>query len=156
MTSSYRLRIYLSLLWALLSLAVLAAFSAPLLLNDIDFPYWPTLITFILVFMVAVRYIFFLRHSWLGTRQYLKVAMVFLGIWGIFLLINAIHDFRVFADETGMESVMGHLPDADYTALSQFTHNSVLFFGVAAVIATAVLIFRLIISVWRWHNHRQI
>jgi hypothetical protein len=156
MATSSRLRIYLNLLWALLSLAVLGAFSAPLLLNDIHFPFWPTLIVFILVFMVAVRYIFFLRHSWLGTRQFLKTGLIILGIWGIFLLINALHDFRVYADETGLESIMGHLPDAEYTALSQFTRNTVIFFGVASVIATGILMLRLIISVWRWHNHRQV
>lgn len=152
MASSTRLRLYLNLLWALLTLAVAAAFSAPLWVNDIDFPFWPTLLVFIAVFMVAVRYIFFLRHSWLASRQYVKAGLVIVCIWAMFLLVDALHDFRVYADDTGLQTVMGHLPDAEYTALSQFTRNAVVFFGVASVIATGILLLRLIVSIWRWHN----
>lgn len=153
MASSSRLRLYLNLLWVLLTLAVVAAFSAPLWLNDIEFPFLTSLVAFIVVFMVAVRYIFFLRHSWLASRQYVKAGLVIVCIWGVFLLVNALHDFRTYADDTGLESVMGHLPDVEYTALSQFTRNAVVFFGVASVIATGVLLIRLVISIWRWHNH---
>lgn len=150
--SSTALRVRFALVWSLLMLGVLGAFSAPLLLNGIDFPFWTHHIVFIVVFLSAVRYIFFLRHSWLADKQALKVAIFFLCLWGGFLLANAVYDFRTYADETGLESFLAHLPNAEQTPLLTFIVNEMLFFGTASVISVAVLGLRMIHSVWRFRN----
>lgn len=153
--SSGNLRLRLTLLWALFTIVVLAAFSAPMLIHEIQFPFWTYHILFIVIFLTAVRYIFFLRHSFLASRQILKIALFFICIWGTFLLVNALYDFRGYADETGLQTFLGHLPDVDYTALSKFILTEMVFFGTASIIATITLAIRLIISVWRWHNFQQ-
>lgn len=151
-TSTFALRLRFTLMWILLTLAVLGAFSAPLLLNGVEFPFWSSHILFILVFLTAVRYIFFLRHSWLADKQAVKVAIFFLCLWGGFLLANAVYDFRAYADETGLESFLAHLSNAEQTPLLTFIVNEMLFFGTASVISVAVLGLRMIHSVWRFRN----
>ncbi len=155
MPSTGQLQLRLTLLWGVLTLVVLAAFSAPILLNKIDFPFWVAHCTFIVVFLAAMRYIFFLRYSFLASRQILKIALFFICIWGIFLLVNEVYAIRTYADETGFETFLGHLPNVDFSALSQFILTEMVFFGTASVIATVILAIRLVVSVWRWHNFKK-
>jgi hypothetical protein len=155
MSTTSHLRLRLTLLWGLLTVVVLGAFSAPMLLNDIDFPFWVVHCTFIVVFLTAVRYIFFLRHSFLASRQIMKIALFFICIWGVFLLVNEVYGIRTYADETGFETFLGHLPNADYSALSEFILTEMVFFGTASIISTTILAIRLILSVWRWHNFKK-
>ena len=145
----------ITLLWILLTAVIWGTFSAPILLNQVEFPFWLTHSVFILVFMGCIRYLFFLRHSWLVRQQYLKVAIVFLAIWGVFYLVDSLHDFQVFTDEDGLETFLGHLPNADYTRLRNFIKSEMIFFGTGSIIALAILAIRMIISVWRWHNLKK-
>lgn len=155
MTRPATLKILFAAVWVLLTAIVMAAFSAPILWNDIDFPFWTSHLVFIGTFMMSVRYLFFLRHTFLASRQILKVALVFVCLWGGFLLVDALHDFRLYADETGLQTFMGHLPDSDYTSLHGFVMTEMIFFGVGSVISVFLLAIRLIISIWRWHNLRR-
>lgn len=143
-------------MWIFLTAVVLAVVGLPLWTAEIDFPFWGKLITFVLVLMIGIRYTFFLRHSWLASQQWIKVGLFVVGIWGTFLLINEIHDFRVFADEVGLETLLGHLPEAKHQRMYGYIHAVMLFFGIASVIATVVLMLRLLISVWRWHNFKKV
>ena len=145
----------LTLLWGVLIAVVVAACSAPIVLNQVDFPFWFPHFAFIVLFLGATRYIFFLRHSWLARQQIVKVALVFLSFWAIFWLVSELHAFQVFADEIGVETLLTHLPAVDVPPLNRFILTEMVFFGVGAIIAMGVLVIRLIISVWRWHNLRR-
>ncbi|MBK7342675.1 MAG: hypothetical protein IPJ06_05890 [Saprospiraceae bacterium] len=145
----------ITLIWLFLTLVILGAFSAPMLLNEVRFPFWWAHSLFIVVFLFAIRYLFFLRHSWLASRQIIKIALFFLCIWGVFYLVDTMHDFQVFADEDGLDTFLGHLPNADYSSLSRFIKSEMIFFGTGSIIAMSILAIRLVISVWRWHNLRK-
>lgn len=142
----------LTLIWLLLIAIILGAFSAPILINEIDFPFWWAHCLFIVVFLLAIRYLFFLRHSWLASQQIVKTAMFFFCIWGVFYLVDTMHDFQLYADEDGLETFLGHLPNAENSSLGQFIKSEMIFFGTGSVIAVSFLAIRLVISVWRWHN----
>lgn len=141
-----------TLIWLLLTAIVLGAFSAPMLMNKVDFPFWWAHCLFIVVFLFAIRYLFFLRHSFLASRQIVKIALFFFCIWGVFYLVDTMHDFQLFTDEDGLETFLGHLPNADNTSLGQFIKTEMIFFGTGSILAVAILAIRLVISVWRWHN----
>ncbi len=142
----------ITLIWLLMIALILGAFSAPILLNDVDFPFWWAHSLFIVVFLLAIRYLFFLRHSWLASQQIIKIALFFLCIWGVFYLVDTMHDFQLFADEDGMATFLGHLPNADNTSLSKFIKSEMIFFGTGSILAVSILAIRLVISVWSWHN----
>ncbi|MCF8237913.1 MAG: hypothetical protein K9I85_07130 [Saprospiraceae bacterium] len=145
----------ITLLWLVLTAFILVAFSAPILLNDVEFPFWGSHCLFIVVFMFSIRYLFFLRHSWLASKQIAKIALFFLCIWGAFYLVDHIHDFQIFTDEDGLNTFLKHLSNAEYTSLERFIKAEMIFFGTGSVIAVIFLAFRLVISVWRWHNLRK-
>lgn len=145
----------ITLLWLILTAIVLAAFSAPILLNEVDFPFWWSHCLFIVVFMFAIRYLFFLRHSWLASRQIVKIALFFLCFWGVFYLIDLIHEFQTFTDDDGLNVFLEHLSNAEYSSLSRFIKSEMIFFGTGSVIALGFLAIRFVISVWRWHNLRK-
>lgn len=145
----------ITLLWVILTAFVLVAFSAPILINEVAFPFWWSHCLFIVVFMFAIRYLFLLRHSWLASKQIIKIALFFLCIWGTFYLVDQIHGFQIFADEDGLNSVLDHLSNAEYSSLSRFIKAEMIFFGTGSVIAVVFLAIRLVISVWRWHNLRK-
>ncbi|MEZ5030923.1 MAG: hypothetical protein R2787_05965 [Saprospiraceae bacterium] len=77
------------------------------------------------------------------------------GHLGVFYLVDSLHDFQVFTDEDGLETFLGHLPNADYASLRNFISSEMIFFGTGSIIALAILAIRMIISVWRWHNLKK-
>jgi hypothetical protein len=145
-----------NLLWLFVTALVLAGFSLPILMVDFEFEMWIEHIVFIVTFMVAFRYIFFLRHSWIAHLQYVKISIFFLCLWGTFLLIDAFFDFRTYIDEDGLQSALIELPHVDQDSLSRFITQEMLFFGIGSIISTIMLGLRMIHSVWRWHNYKQV
>lgn len=152
----FKLRIQFFLLWSVLITVTWMAFSAPIVLHRIDFPYWVQHSAFIVIFLLCIRYVFFLRHSFLASSQIAKVVCFFLCIWGTFILIHQVNDFKTDYDDTGLQSFLGHLSDTDYKWMRNFIRKEMIFFGVASIISTVILGFRMILGIWRWHNHGNV
>ena len=70
----------------------------------------------------------------------------------IFYLIQDLNYFQTFLDERGGEAVVGNLPYKKVETLSRYAKSEQTFFGVGAVVASGLLFFRLMISIWRYHN----
>jgi hypothetical protein len=149
-------RILFELLWFCLVAGLLTMIALPIWMAEIPFPFWGKLLVFVLLLLTATRYTFFLRHSWIASKQWIKAGLFVVGIWGVFLLINALHDFRVFVDEVGLETILDHLPEPDHQRMYRYINSVMMFFGVASILSTLMLMIRLLISVWRWHNYKTV
>lgn len=152
--TSTALRIELA--WLLFTLLCFGVIAAPIFLKAPSFPFYWTNLLFVAVFITASRYIFFLPGTFLARRQLLKISFIFLSIPFIFFLVSQIHNFQTFLDEQGQQSLVGDLPLPEETQMSGYIQAEMLLFGVGSVIAMGLFAFRMLLSVWRVHNHKAV
>lgn len=142
----------MELLWWLITALVLAAVLLPIYFNIGNFPFYTLNIVVIVTFITIGRYLFLLPYTFLARRETLKIIIVFLCIPLTFYLIQELNNFQTFIDEQGVERLVGKRPADTQMEWVYFIQNEILLFGVGAVIATVILPFRLILSVWRGRN----
>ena len=152
--NSIALRIELA--WLLFTLLFFGVIAAPIYLKVPSFPFYWTNLLFVAVFITATRNIFFLSGTFLARRQLLKIAFIFLTIPFIFFLVSQVHLFQTFLDEQGPQSLVGDLSLTEETQMSGYIQTEMLLFGVGSVIAMGLFAFRMLLSVWRVHNHKTV
>jgi dipeptide/tripeptide permease len=142
----------LELFWWLITGLVLAAVLLPIYFNIGNFPFYRLNIVVIICFITLGRYIFLLPYTFIARREVWKIVIVFLCIPLVFYLVQELNYFQTFIDERGVESLVGKRPADKQMQWVYFIQNEILLFGVGAVIATVIMPFRLILSVWRGRN----
>ncbi len=152
MEKKAQLELYFWLFTAVLAAGVLL----PILTRLPDYPFLFVNIIYIIVAVTMTRYIFLLEHTFLAYRQRLKVVVFFLFIPLVFYLIQELNYFQTFLDEEGQEAIVGRLPFDQRGSMLTYIRSEIILFGVAAVISTIVLGFRLLISVWRLRNRGKV
>lgn len=128
----------------------------PLTNKQIDYLFFVENVVFIFTFVLATRYLFFLKFSFLAKQQEIKVGLFFLFIPFIFYLFSSLHGFRTFLEEEGMYYPMRNLPALKAKELGNYMYNEMVFFGSGAIVASIILPFRLIISVWTLKNRGRV
>ncbi|MBK8563234.1 MAG: hypothetical protein IPN76_07780 [Saprospiraceae bacterium] len=141
------------LFWWITTLVVLVAVLWPIYSINVRFPFLIPNAVFILVFMTFTRYIFLLKQTPIRYAQWAKVVVFLACIPLVVYLVQEIHAFQVFADETGIQSLFQRLSDIEQSRMVEFTKTEMTFFGVGSIIATVLMPFRMLISFWRTHNH---
>lgn len=142
----------LELVWWLFT-AVLVIFVMYPIYNEIpDYPFWIENCVAIVLFITCARHIFFLKFSLFAYIQPLKVVLAIAMIPLIFVLVNQFNFFQTYLDENGILSFLGHLTPSRIDSMDRYIRNEMGFFSVGAIISSAILAFRLIISVWRVRN----
>ncbi len=139
--------------WLLITLLIFSAVLWPIYSRNPQFPFLYANAAFILVFITFTRYIFLLKQTPLRYAQWAKVVVFLVCIPLVFYLIQEMHAFQVFADETGVQSLFMNLTDKDQSKMIEYTKTEMTFFGVGSIIATVIMPFRMLISFWRTHNH---
>lgn len=137
--------------WIFIALIV-AVVQLPIYLAEAPYPFYLTNTIYVTVFLLAVRYLFFLRFSFLAYRQILKIALIFLTIPLVFHLSSELNHFQTTVDEEGKEAFVGALPYGKGDSLFRYIYNEMLLFGTGSIISSILLAFRLLISIWRVHN----
>lgn len=152
MEKKQKLLIGLEVFWWLITAVLVVIILAPIRKEAIDFPFYLMNIIFIVVFITFSRHLFLLKHTFLARRQVWKM-IIMVGILPlIFYLVQEVNYFQTFFDEQGGEAIVGALRMERVEKLSAYVKSELLFFGVGAVIASVVLFFRLMMSIWRYHN----
>lgn len=142
----------LELVWWLFT-AVLVVFVMYPIYNEIPvYPFWIENCIAIVVFITSARHIFFLRFTPIAYIQPLKVVLAIAMIPLIFVLVSQFNFFQTYLDENGILSFLGHLSTGRIDSMDRYIRNEMGFFSVGAVISSAILAIRLIISVWRVRN----
>lgn len=156
MTTFPKWRIYFELAWWSFTVLVLAAIILPILARIPDYPFLTGNILFIVATLLFFRWIFLLRFSWFATSKWIKLIILFLALPFIIVLLDYFTVFQRYIDDYGLQTFMGHLPYSEYKSLASFIRFEMLFFGVASIISTILLAFRMIISIWRYRNRGKV
>lgn len=106
----------------------------------------------VVAFLTVTRYIFLLPQTFLSKIEWLKGAVILFAPVLIFLLIQEINRFQTFLDESEWVKVISGGAAAQKPGLSKYIYTEMLFFGVAGVMATLLLPFRMVVSIWRVRN----
>ncbi len=152
MNKQTSLTLRLELIWWLVTIVILAAVLFPIYNSNANYPFWIINIVFIVTFITLARYLFLLKHTFLGRLQWAKVIVLFLCIPLIIFLIREIHSFRVYIDEVGLDDIFAHLTLKNQVAMVNYVRSEMLLFGVGAVVTTILIPFRMLISFWRTYN----
>lgn len=149
-------RIQLELYFWLFTALIAAAVLLPIVTRLPDYPFLLTNIVFVLVAVTMTRYLFLLKHTFLAERQRLKVIAFFSFIPLIFYLVQELNYFQTFLDEEGPAAIVGSLPFSSQESMITYIRSQIILFGVASIISTVALGFRLLISVWRLRNRGKV
>lgn len=139
-------------LWWLFTALIVAVVLYPIYREIPAYPFWWINIIAIVVFITATRYIFLLKFTPIARWQVVKAVLVLLCVPLIFNLVNNVNFFQTYLDEQGILSFMGHLSPDRIDELDKYIRAQMVLFGVGSIIASVILAFRLIISIWRFRN----
>jgi len=145
-------KITLEIIWWLVTALITVGVLFPILTTVEEYYFLIPNIVFIVVFVTFTRYIFLLKYTFLAHSQYGKAAFVLTSLVVIFLLGQEVNQFQTFVDENGWEAVIGDRANTSRRTLVEYIHTEMLFFGVGSILSAVALVFRLLISVWRYHN----
>src|SRR5690606_6984343 len=106
----------------------------------------------IVVFLSFSKYLFLLKYTPYARVKWIKFAAIFLCIPLMMYLIDSLYDFQRFLDEEGIASVLLHSGDMSNYSFGKFIRYQYIFFMTGAIVVTAMLHVRMIISFWRTHN----
>lgn len=152
MNSNIALSLRLEFFWLLLIALVFCLVAGPIYLKLPGFPFFGLNLIFVAVFVTASRYIFHLRYTFLAKRQALKIAFFFASTPAVFFLIGRVFFFKTFLEEEGIQALVGDLPYPEQSPMAGYIEAEMLLFGVGSAIAMIVFAFRMVLSVWRYHN----
>lgn len=145
-------KLQLELFFWVFTFIIAAAVLLPILTTLNTYKFWLPNIVFVVTAITMTRYLFLLKHTFLAQRQPLKVVVVFLCIPLVFYLVQELNYFQTFLDEEGPEAIVGSGAYGAQANLMTYIRSELILFGVAAVISSVALPFRLLVSVWRTRN----
>ncbi|MEK7255804.1 MAG: hypothetical protein AAB316_13725, partial [Bacteroidota bacterium] len=131
---------------------VLAGILYPIYQVNRLFLFWTANLVFILVFITFFRYIFLLRHTFLGYMQWAKAALIFVCLPLFFYLLHEWNEFKHFVDIGDLAASFQHLEPDEQASMMNYVRTEMVFFGFGSLVACAVMPFRMLVSFWRTHN----
>lgn len=152
MNKEQSLSIRMEIVWWIFTAVFVFAVLLPILKNVDNYPFLFSNILFIIVFITFARYIFLLKHTFLANRQILKVIIFFLCIPLFSYLVNELTSVRTYLDENGIDALVQNLDYDNHWNFANYIKTEMYFFGAASLVVTALLPFRLLLSVWRNRN----
>lgn len=155
-TNKMNKKAQLELFFWLFTLVILAAVLLPMATRLPDYPFFLANTVFVITAITMTRYLFLLKHTFLAKQQRLKVIVFFLLIPLAFYIIQELNYFQTFLDERGPEAIVSSMPLSSQDNMLTYIRSEVIFFGVASIISTVALGFRLLVSVWRLRNRGEV
>ncbi|MFT5382647.1 MAG: hypothetical protein ACI8VT_004354 [Saprospiraceae bacterium] len=156
MEKKKRPHLELELIWWIFTLILTIGVLYPITSQIKNYPFLVINILFIIVFVTFTRYVFLLKHTFIAKKQLLKIFLIVLCLPTVLYIINGINFFQTYIDENGFRSVVGDLPYDQQESMMSYIRSLLLFFGVGGAIVTIVFALRLLMSVWRYRNHKKI
>jgi hypothetical protein len=144
--------IRLEFLWWLLTGLATTLILLPIAIYTKNYPFWVSNVLFIITFLTFTRYLFLLPVTFFAHLQVFKVVLLFLCIPIFVFSIRELNNFQIFVDYNDTEDLIGLMSYKTMSAMREYVYNEFLLFGVGSLVATVILPFRLVISVWRSRN----
>jgi len=110
-------------------------------------------ISFIFLFLIAVRYLFILRYTPISHSKLPKLILIFACLPLILYYIDGIYEFNTYLDEVGFVGISKGDPN-EAMEMAKYTKTQYLFFGVGAMITLVLMPFRMVVSIWRVTNNK--
>ena len=136
----------------LMTAVVVVVVMYPIWTQFPEFRFQWTNVLYIVAFLTFTRYTFLLRYTFLAKAQNVKIGFILLTLIIILGLVTQIQDFNVWIDAGDPERLMPLVPQSKRDGLLSYIKSEFLFFAVGAVVASAFLAGRLLMSVWRTRN----
>ena len=155
-TNERQLGLKLEFLWWIFTAVVTFAVLFPILQKLTSYPFLIINVVYIVWFITLTRVVFLLQHTFLASRQLIKVAIVLIAIPIIFVLANQLTNFQTFMDETTFDAFMPNLPLDEIRSMNKYIHSEMLLFGVGSIIISIIFPFRMVLSIWRNRNTNNV
>lgn len=152
MNKSDNLKIVLELIWWIFTALIVWLVLRPIYKAMYVWPFETWNVVFIVTLITLTRYIFLLKHTFIATRQVLKIVLLLLMFPLCFILIDHLNEFLTHIEEHTWEPLVGHLPTEQQPAIQDYIWGEMLFFSVGSIIATPVFAGRMMLSIWRQRN----
>ena len=137
---------------ALMTLIVVGVVMYPIWTQFPEYAFNGTNTVYIIAFFTFTRYTFLLRYSFLASAQNVKIGFILFTLIIILGLITQIQDFNVWIDAGDPDRLMPNVPQSKRDGLLNYIKSEFMFFAVGAIVASAFLAGRLLMSVWRMRN----
>ena len=156
MKNNNYLLLKLEILWW--SIAGILAFLLilPIKIQLSSFPFLWQNILFVVCFVVLSRYLFFLEHTFIAKKQYLKIALIFLSIPLIFFLVTQLNYFQAFVDEGDLNKLLSSFPYKEQLKIEKYIRTEVPIIAMASIISAILFPFRMFMSVFRFRNSGRV
>jgi len=128
----------------------------PIYLSSSSYRFLSSHFIFIFSFLTFTRYIFFLRFSPFSHYTPVKLVFIFLTIPLAVLLTDEFSKFQEYSDTVGLQELVKDVHANKQNGMIAFIRNQLLFFGAGSVVATVLLAFRFIVSIWRVRNRNSV
>ena len=145
-------KLILELTWWTITALVTLLVILPVHQNSSDYPFLFSNAFFTVSFITLVRYIFFLKYTFIAKRQYIKLVLIFLCIPLVFSLISHLNYFITYIDEKAAESFLLDMPPTKTNRIVSYLKTEMILFGVGSIIAGIIFPFRMLRSIWRYRN----
>ena len=135
-------------LWWAFTFVLAALVIAPIYAKVPHYPFFLSNFIYVVVAITMTRYLFFLDISWLRDKLILQAVISLAVIPLIFWMGQWFNYFVIYFDENGPDVLVKHL-DGDWrNIIDEYMHAEYRFFGVWAIIASAVTPFRMLYNAW--------
>jgi len=128
----------------------------PIIISSPNYQFLYSHFIFIFLFITFSRYIFFLKFTLFSRYTPVKLVFIFLTIPLAVLLTDEFSKFQEFSDTVGLQELVKNMNANKQSGMTAFIKNQMLFFGAGSVVATILLAFRMLISIWRVRNRDRV
>ena len=146
--SKRRIRAIFELSWWAFAVVLAGMVVLPIYSTVPAFPFFGANVLYVVVAVTLTRYLFLLHVSWLRDRLILQAAVAFLLIPLIFYMVQEFNAFIIYFDERGPDVLIRGLEPELGRTMDRYMHAEYRFFGVWAIVASAVMPFRLVYNAW--------
>lgn len=142
----------IEIIWWIITAVILVVVMLPIYTKAPDFPFIPSNLLYIIVAITYTRYIFLLRYTPIAWSIPFKIIFPVSALLITFMFAGGLMELQRLLDEEGFLFFLGHLTGNEASSMAKYIHAEFFFFGVASVICSIILAFRMIISIYRQIN----
>ena len=150
------INIRFELLFLLLAAVLSFVLVFPIIQSNVDFPFLAKNIFLAMTAVLLFKHIFLLKFTWLNRFQKLKIAIIPFSIPFILVMVRMLNGFTTFADEMPLADMMQDVPYERQLFLARYIKIEYVAVAVMAISAGIILPFRLLISIWREVNRKDV
>ena len=136
------------LTWWAFTLVLAGLVLLPLYSTVPNFPFFVPNFVYVVVAVTVTRYLFLLEVSWLRDRVVVGALLALALIPLIFYMVQAFNAFIIYFDERGPDALIRGLEPETGLTMDKYMHAEYRFFGVWAVVASAIMPFRIVYNAW--------